>query len=247
MPTGATNTLHPEGWPTNSPQDFEIFFLQKISSCVSTANIYVIFFISSSRQYPEHRTNEKYNLEIRRSGQTQQEKPHTLKMTTVTPLNTNRGERTSFTPKGGPWIHHGTSRSFFYKDLKLCFDSEYLRHIFHQFVSSVPWIYQGTEETKSTDLSVPWIYQGTESIQYPEIYQCPESIRTLSWIYLIQPIYQEYNSKYLQYKVLVIEGNEEWDSVTIVKYSDLSRPILKISRYERRDSIHPFSHGSQPT
>ena len=39
---------------------------------------------------------------------------------------------------------HLEKRKFHYiiffstKDLKLCFDSEYLRHIFHQFVSSVP-------------------------------------------------------------------------------------------------------------
>ena len=91
------------------------FFLQKISSCVSTANIYVIFFISSSRQYPEHRTNEKYNLEIRRSGQTQQEKPHTPKTQTAHNDKCQRGRNTRFTPKGGPRIHRRTSRSFFYK------------------------------------------------------------------------------------------------------------------------------------
>ena len=191
---------------------------------------------------------KKKNLEIRRSGQTQQEKYRPLRRHKPhTTISANGGEIHASPRRVAHEFTAGLRDLFSTKDLKLCFDSEYLRHIFHQFVSSVPWIYQGTEETKSTDLSVPWIYQGTESIQYPEIYQCPESIRTLSWIYLIQPIYQEYNSKYLQYKVLVIEGNEEWDSVTIVKYSDLSRPILKISRYERRDSIHPFSHGSQPT
>ena len=99
----------------NSPRVIEILFLHKIPSCVSTANIYVIFFISSSRQYPEHRTNEKYNLEIRRSGQTQQEKPHTPKTQIAHNDKCQRGRNTRFTPKGGPRIHRRTSRSFFYK------------------------------------------------------------------------------------------------------------------------------------
>ena len=91
------------------------FFLQKISSCISTANIYVIFFISSSRQCPEHRTDEKYNLEIRRSGQTQQEMPHTPKAQIAYNDNCQRGRKTRFTPKDSPRIHRRTSRSFFYK------------------------------------------------------------------------------------------------------------------------------------
>ena len=98
-----------------------IFFLQKISNCISTANIYVIFFINSSRQYPEHRTNEKLTYKIRRSGQTQKEKSHTPKTQTAHNDKCQRGRNTRFTPKGGPRIHRRTSRSFFYKRSQVVF------------------------------------------------------------------------------------------------------------------------------
>ena len=58
-------------------------------------------------------------------------KPHTT-------ISANGGEKHASPRRVAHEFTAGLRDLFSTKDLKLCFDSEYLRHIFHQFVSSVP-------------------------------------------------------------------------------------------------------------
>ena len=82
--------------------------------------------------------DETYDSNIRQSGQTQQEKPHTL-MTSKAHNFTRHQGRDQLHPKG---VAHefttGLRDPLSTKDPKLCFDSECQNHIFQQFVSSVP-------------------------------------------------------------------------------------------------------------
>ena len=103
----------PKGGPRIHRRTSRSFFYKR-SQAVFRQRISTSYF-SSVRLVSTLNTEPRKNLEIRRSGQTQQEKPPIPKIQTAHNDKCQRGRNTRFTPKGGPRIHHRTSRSFFYK------------------------------------------------------------------------------------------------------------------------------------